>query len=85
MTSILLQIIERLSYILHSKSEGGKGKDKRQPTYRFHLTNDLIAITPGVKCCNTLQLFMTGSENSISNWSYKDNLGRQNAIIQLGI
>lgn len=57
----------------------------RQPTYRFHLANDLIGITPGVKWCNTLQLFMTGSENSISNWSYRDNLGRQNAIIQLGI
>lgn len=64
------------------KEEGKKG---RQPTYRFQLANDLIGITPGVKCCNTLQLFMTGSENSISNWSYRDNLGRQNAIIQLGI
>lgn len=64
----------------------GKGLWKeRQTSDQFHLTNDLIGITPGVKCPNTPQPFMTGSENSISNWSYSDNLGRQNVIIQLGI
>lgn len=79
-------MIEWSPHILTPQEGGGEGeKEERQATYRFHLTNDLIGTTPGVKCCNTLQLFMTGSENSISNWSYGDNLGRQNAIIQLGI